>query len=383
MGIYRFTTTSPTLIGDGYAMALRAGVKLAGMEFGDFYVSAACWPPALRGEVNALTDLRFDLSGKIFNKRGEEFLLRHKGSAMAFPIVVQREIEELRCSPHGGVYLSFSHLPRNIIKDRLEATGGQKATQIFEDLGIDLYDGAVEIAPAPMESLGGCKVNERCETNLTNLFAVGEVAYGAEGAYTMAGNPMALHMASGFIAGRDAGERAKEMKKVKVKVDERQAHELRRKIFDPLSREEGVKAIDIKRETEEILDKYFPLTGKTKAVLEKGIDEVARIRKEALPKLFLSVRTNRFNLEWLESLEVFNRVDVLEMLLRAATMREESRGLHFRKDYPNADPAWLRDVVICKVDDQMKLWTEPVEFTYFQPEGENEREERHGKNIQV
>lgn len=64
MGIYRFTTTSPTLVGDGYAMALRAGAELSGMEFADFYVTTACWPPLLRGEVDAVTDLRFDLRGK-------------------------------------------------------------------------------------------------------------------------------------------------------------------------------------------------------------------------------------------------------------------------------------------------------------------------------
>jgi fumarate reductase (CoM/CoB) subunit A len=366
MGIYRFTTTSPTLVGDGYAMALRAGVKLSGMEFADFYVSAACWPPALRGEVNAITDLRFDLSGKIFNKRGEEFVLRHKGSAMAFPIVVQKEIEELRGSPHGGVYLAFNHLPRSIISDHLEACGGQKAIELFEDVGINLYEDAIEIAPAPLESLGGCRVNERCETNLTNLFAAGEVAYGAEGAYTMAGNPMALHMASGFIAGEETGRRAKGMKS--LGVDKRQVQELKTRVFEPLNREKGVNSLEIERETQEILDKYFPLTGKTKAVLEKGIDEVLRARKEALPRLFSREKSSRFNLEWVESLEAYNRIDVLEMLLRTALMREESRGLHFRKDYPDQDPAWLKDVVIQKVDDKMKLWTEPVKFTYFPPE---------------
>lgn len=367
MGIYRFTTTSPTLVGDGYSMAFRAGVELSGMEFTDFYVSTACWPPLLRGEVDAITDLRFDLSGRIYNKRGDEFLTRHKGSAIAYPIVVQREIEELRGSPHGGVYLSFSHLPRNIIADYLENCSGQRWIDLFKDAGVDLYNGAIEVAPAPLESMGGCKVNERCETSLTNLFAAGEVAYGAEGAYTMAGNPMALHAAGGFIAGREAGERAKGIKK--IELDEKQVHELRARIFEPLRREAGVKFIKVKRAMEEILDKYFSLTGKTKASLEKGIDEIVGIRREVLPRLFSSIKTPRFNLEWIECIEAFSTVDTIEMLFRTTLMREESRGLHFRKDYPDPDPVWLKNVVIQKVDSEMKLWTEPVEFTYFRPEG--------------
>lgn len=366
MGIYRFTATSPTLVGDGYAMALRAGVELSGMEFTDFYVSTACWPPLLRGEVDAITDLRFDLSGRIYNKRGDEFLTRHKGSAIAYPIVVQREIEELRGSPHGGVYLSFSHLPQNIIANYLEDCSGQRWIELFKDAGIDLYHGAIEVAPAPMESMGGCKVNERCETSLTNLFAAGEVAYGAEGAYTMAGNPMALHTAGGSIAGKEAGERARGMKK--VRVDEKQVQELRERTFEPLRREGGVRFIEVKRETEEILNRHFPLTGKTKASLEEGIDEIVKIRKEAMPRLFSSVKGLRFNQEFVECIEAFNRIDTIEMLFRAALMREESRGLHFRKDYPDPNPMWLKNVVIQKVESEMKLWTEPVEFTHFRPE---------------
>jgi succinate dehydrogenase/fumarate reductase flavoprotein subunit len=366
MGIYRFTTTSPTLVGDGYAMALRAGAALSGMEFADFYVTTACWPPLLRGEVDSVTDLRFDLSGKIYNKRGDEFLARQKGSAIAYPIVVQREIEELRGSPHDGVYLSFSHLPRNLVDAYLEACHGQRWIDLFKDAGIDLYEGAIEVAPAPLESMGGCKVNKVCETSLTNLFAAGEVAYGAEGAYTMAGNPMALHMASGFIAGQEAGERAKSIQR--GEVDEKQIEELKARIIEPLNREAGIRFIDVERETEEVLRKYFPLSGKTKGLLENGIDKIVEIRREILPKIFSKVKFPRFNLEWVESLEASNRVDVIEMLLRAALMREESRGLHFRKDFPNPDPTWLKNVVIQKIDDGLKLWTEPVEFTYFRPE---------------
>ena len=371
MGIYRFSATSPTLVGDGYAMALRAGVELSGMEFADFYVSTACWPPLLRGELDAITDLRFDLAGKIFNKRGDEFLERHKGSAIAYPITVQKEIEELRGSPHGGVYLSFNHLPRNIIADYIEECGGQRWITLFKDAGIDLYEGAIEVAPAPMESMGGCKINERCQTSLTNLFATGEVAYGAEGAYTMAGNPMALHTAGGFIAGEEAAAKARGIKT--VTVDEKQLQELRGKIFKPLSQESGVKFLKVKRETEELLEKYFPMTGKTKALIEKGLDEIARLRQEVLPQVFSGVKTTRFNLEWVESLEAPNRVDTMEMFFRCALMREESRGLHSRKDYPHTDPAWLKNVVLQKTGDEMKTWTEPVELTFFQPEEAQKR----------
>ena len=76
--------------------------------------------------------------------------------------------------------------------------------------------------------------------------------------------------------------------------------------------------------------------------LEKGIKELENMRKEMLPRVWSSAKTRKFNLEWMEALEVRNMFDIAEMAMRSALMRTESRGLHERADFPNEDPLWLK-----------------------------------------
>jgi succinate dehydrogenase/fumarate reductase flavoprotein subunit len=85
-----------------------------------------------------------------------------------------------------------------------------------------------------------------------------------------------------------------------------------------------------------------------------------------LPTLYVT-KTKRFNLEWIEALEVRNMLDASEMAIRSAFMRTESRGLHERAEYPEARTEWLKHIILCKSGDKMQLSTEPVIFSYEKP----------------
>ncbi len=112
---------------------------------------------------------------------------------------------------------------------------------------------------------------------------------------------------------------------------------------------------------------YANVIGRTEDGLETAIDEVERIKTAQLPRLATSAKNPRFNLEWGQCLEIENMITSAEMTLRGALARKESRGLYYRDDYPQTDPAWLKNVVLKEDGDRMVVDTEPVTFRYVKP----------------
>ena len=366
MGMYRFTTTSPTLTGEGQAMAYQAGAQLQDIEFADFYTSTIVWPPFFAGDINWPTVLRFELSGKYYNSEGEEFLKNRRGSPLALPVLVQQEIAAGRCSPHGGVYLSFKHLLDTTIEDSLASMGRTRPVRALEALGIDIRQDALEVAPAPMESLGGCRIDSRCQTNVPGLLAAGEVAGGAEGAYTLAGNPMALYTAMGSIAGQQAASLIRGTDGVPdVLPDLRPSLEA---ALRPLgNRVPGaVPVLEVRKELEKVLKDHLHLLGRSEQTLTKAIGKILAIQKDA-ERWQVRTSTRRFNSEWIGALELRHMATVCEMLARAALARKESRGLHYREDFPESSPDWLCNLLVQKDGEEMKVSKAPVSFPFVLP----------------
>ena len=358
MGIYRFTSTSPTLTGDGLAMAFRAGVEMVDMEFADFYTNCVAWPPIMFGELDWIANLRYDLRGIFYNKNGDNFL-RRKGSAISLPVALQREIKENRGSPHGGVYLSFRHLPENLIDDWFVEAGNLKWVDRIREFNIDIKKNAVEVAPAPLESLGGCRVNTEMETNLPGLLATGEVIGGCEGAYTLAGNPISLYLSSGYLAGQKAAAMVRELPL--LEFDPEQAELVVRQTMLIHAQPGEVKPIQLRRELQEVLDSCGHLLGRKESSLVTGIKKI-KVLKEQLGRLGLTCKNVRNNLEWVEAVQLKNSLDVTEVFLTAALTRKESRGLHYREDYPESDPAWTKNIVLRRgANGDIMVRTEPVQ----------------------
>lgn len=371
MGCYEFTTANPTLIGDGHAVAYRAGARMMDMEFPQFLPNVPVWPPSVRGDAYGYTFV-FLMRGQLYNMLGERFMERYYPVEKEFMTreaidrATVKEIREGRGSPHGGVYLSFKHLPRNLIDNVLEPLKDNPFFIALKEAGIDIREDAIEVAPAAHYVQGGCWVNKRCETNLEGLYAIGEVGSGGkDGADRLAGNSLTFCMAMGIVAGREVASRAKAIKM--PEIDEAQVKDICNQALAPIERSDGVRAQEVKGSIRRLMSNYMFFARKEDE-LEAALNEVEKIRGEVLPRLWAKAKTKRFNLDWLEALEARNMVDVSDMAMRAALMRRESRGLHERADYPNEDPEWLKHIMIEKVNEQMTLTTEAVTFPYLKPE---------------
>lgn len=370
MAVLEFTTANPTLTGDGHGMAFRAGARMMGMEFIQFFPAATLWPRIVHRDHFPYT-LLWRLRGIFYNSIGERFMERYFpvekdfATREAMSRAIHREVKEGRGSPHGGAYVSFRHLPRNLINVFLEEMKDNPFMKGLQEAGVDIRDDAIEIGPAAHYVQGGCWVNERCETTLKNLYAVGEVgAGGKDGADRLAGNALPFCMAMGYIAGREAAARAS--KNETIQLDKRQIDDFCREAQKPLNREDGIKAFDVKKRIQRSMSECM-VFDRNRKDLEQGISELTRIRHEEYPRLCVSNKCKSFNLELLEALEVRNMLDSAEMSMKAALMREESRGLHQRSDFPDPNPEWLKHILITKKGNQMTFITEPVTFPYVKP----------------
>lgn len=238
--------------------------------------------------------------------------------------------------------------------------------QILTVAGIDIKRQALEIAPVPLESMGGCLINSKTETNVPGLFAAGEVASGAEGAFTMAGNPISLDMAMGAIAGREAARRAGEMG-----ATPDQLPDLAPSVWAairPIENGAGgtILASEVRQALQQVLHNHLHLLGRTQPGLETALQKVQAIGRDA-ERWRVQKATRRHNNEWIECLELRHMVTACEMLARAALTRTESRGLHYREDYPEPSSDWLCNVVIQRDGDGMKTARIPVPLTFMRP----------------
>jgi len=197
---------------------------------------------------------------------------------------------------------------------------------------------------------------------------VGEVGSGGkDGADRLAGNSITFCLAMGYIAGREAAERAKEVSL--SEVDKGDVEKFSQKIYAPLKRKNGKRPVEIKKAIREIMSTYAFLERDGEG-LEFALKKLGEIREKDLPRLATLAKNKIFNVEWVDALEAINMVEVAEMVCKAALMRTESRGLHQRTDYPNSDPAWLRHIIIEKVGEEVRLSTEPVDLSIITPDEE-------------
>jgi succinate dehydrogenase/fumarate reductase flavoprotein subunit len=371
MGCYEFTTASRTATGDGHGMAYRAGAKMMDMEFVQFIPSVTLWPASAYGDPYPYL-MWVGLHPMFYNSLGERFLERYYpdvkdwATREAVARAIVKEVRAGRGSPHGGAYMSFRHLPRNLIEDFLEKASGVDYLTKLKEGGIDVrYDG-IEVGPGAHYVQGGCWIDEKCETSLPGLYAVGEVGSGGkDGADRLAGNSITFCIAMGTIAGAAAAQRAETIRFPRVRKEEKD--KLVRKIRAPLERKDGTRPLGIKKAVRKIMSQHA-FVERDGEGLGVGLRKLEEIRARDLQGMATVSKDEVFNMEWADALEAQNMVDVAEMVCRAALVREESRGLHQRGDFPNSGPAWLRHILIEKTGRAMKFSTVPVEFPLITPE---------------
>lgn len=211
--VYDISTNSSSGTGDGFAMGYRAGAELIDMEMVQFHPTGAVYPYDARGRL--ITEAVRGEGGVLKNALGERFMKRYDPVRMELSTrdVVSRaiatEIANGRGTPHGGVFLDITHLPREQIETRLPVMLEQ-----FLTFGVDIRTQPMEVAPTAHHIMGGLKITSDCSTTVPGLFACGETSGGVQGANRLGGNALAETQVFGKRAGEFAGQKEKRVKRI-------------------------------------------------------------------------------------------------------------------------------------------------------------------------
>jgi succinate dehydrogenase flavoprotein subunit len=363
-GATMFRISSPSLekAGDGMAMAFRAGAEFVDMEMMQFHPTGLL----VGGSMATGGLLEEGLRGagaRLFNGLGERFMEKWEPVKLerATRDVISRysylEIMAGRGTPNGGVLLDATHLGEDFLMRNFPGM-----VERCGDYGFDLVHSRVEVSPSAHYHMGGVGIDLDCRSNLEGLFVAGEDAGGVHGANRLGGNGVADSIVFGARAGDAMAEYAGSAGLGEVSPD--QTRELCRYWAGPLDRRSGENPFELRRKLEDLMWEKVGLA-RSGDDLKAAIETIGRLRQCAEDTS--SSGDTIYNSKWNEALNVINLTLVAEMIARSALMREESRGAHYRSDYPAPDPAWLRNIVIAPDQGQMRFSVRPVEFMRLKP----------------
>ncbi|HEU0159533.1 MAG TPA: FAD-binding protein [Hyphomicrobiaceae bacterium] len=362
--MYRYHTPSGDKSMDGLAMALRLGLPLRDMEMVQFHPTGLLAGPDTRMTGTVLEEGLRGAGGHLLNGKGERFMqARDPRAERATRDFVSRCIyEEMRAgrtSPHGGVYIKMAHLGPDQVAREFKGMVERCA-----DCGFDLAAGLVEVVPTAHYLMGGVICDVDTSTELAGLFVAGEDAGGAHGANRLGGNGVANSTVFGGIAGESMarwiaahpGHRA---------ADEAVVHSELVRAQHPLGPPPG----DLNRLRERLLDCMWDEVGviRNAAGLRRGGAALEALEQELLAT-GLADGERAFNLTWHDWLNLRSLIEVSKAILAAAQQRENSRGAHFREDFPDAgDLATSSFTVVRQHGAGLSVSSEPVEFSIVRP----------------
>lgn len=334
--VYPLTSNMVESTGDGYAMALRLGLALTGMEFVQFTPTALAYPKELEGTSTG--GVLLGLEGtRLWNSRNERFMerydpVRKEASTRAIlSRAIQTEVVEGRGSPHGGVFLDLTRNDAETL-ERLAAPFMKK----LEAHGIDIRRHPIELAPAVHYFMGGVEINARTETAVEGLYAAGEVAGGVQGSNRLSSNSLS----DVNVFGRIAGSRAAAFARGQTATCERPAlNEIVQRSLGETYREGAPPVADelerLHAKLKQVMFAYAGLVRDAEA-MKRGITALEAFRSELAALGCANAR------DLARFYELANMITVGEAVTRSALYREESRGAHFRSDFPDKnDVRWL------------------------------------------
>lgn len=340
--LYPVTSNAIQKTGDGYSLAYAAGADLVDMEQIQFHPTGMLYPESRRGVL--VTEAVRGEGGKLFNVNMERFMERYdeRGELATRDVVaraIYNEIREDRGTSNGGVYLDVTQLPTELIEEKLETMLLQ-----FMDVGVDIRNEAMEVAPTAHHFMGGARIKPSCETTVKNLYAAGEVTGGIHGANRLGGNALADTQVFGKRAGESAAKNALnnvlEYNELYVNVEENRILKLFKK--------GDIYPHQIKTELMEVMwEKVAIIRNENglKSALKK-IDELkSKSRNMYVPE------GRGFNKNLLDALEIENMLIVASLVTQSALLRRESRGAHYREDYPERNERWDKSIVLNKNKD--------------------------------
>jgi len=284
--------------------------------------------------------------GRLYNTEGERFMERYSPDQMELDArdvvarAIAQEVTEGRGTDNGGVYLDISHRDRSFIKERLP-----RMYERFDDLGVDMAEEPVEVAPTSHYGMGGVVVDDDGETDVDDLFAIGETMAGVHGANRLGGNSLAETVAYGVVVGRRVADRVDGSGSLSEDLVETQVEPTLASLHR-LTENDG--SHDVRAVFEEIQLLMWEHAGllREETSLQEGLDALDAVREKATD-LDVGSRTD-------ESFELAVDIDFMlttaETVLRGALQRTESRGAHHRTDHPETDATWRQNITFEQAD---------------------------------
>jgi succinate dehydrogenase / fumarate reductase flavoprotein subunit len=388
---YKVTSNSWEGTGDGVSLAYHAGAELLDMEFIQFHPTGMIWPPSVMGIL--VTESVRGEGGVLRNKDGKRFMYddipeNYKSQTSTDPEegwrytqndknakrppelltrdhvarCINREVKAGRGSPHGGVFLDISWIKEKIpnsaehIKRKLPSM----YHQFMQLANLDITKEPMEIGPTTHYAMGGIRVNAETQaTNVPGLFAAGECAAGLHGANRLGGNSLSDLIVFGKRAGEYAAKLAKETSA--VTVSDAEIESAYKEAVAPFERAaagttEG--PYQVQYDLQNMMQKNVGIV-RLQNEMEEALAGIGKLKARAAK---VAVQGHcEYNPGWHTAIDLKHLLTVSEAITLCAMDRKESRGGHFREDFPNKDPeAQKYNSVISKAaDGSMKLRREP------------------------
>jgi succinate dehydrogenase/fumarate reductase flavoprotein subunit len=354
-------TGTREMAANGLAMAARAGAELHNLEIQWYHASDMASPESwmrLHHYPNALTGSSH--RARMVNTNGETYMVIEDYSAVSMPYTIQmkklyEQVRQGNASWESGSFASYSGVESEALKRY------QYHWEFYDHLGKDMSRDKLECGITWHMTAGGIKADIRTmATGVRRLYIAGAVGGHMLGSLSFA-------TFDGEIAGASAVQCVKKLSKGRVRAEQITAAEQRlRALLDTAGGSaNGISPIQVKKKIREITWQNM-MFARTEAGLKAGLAAFARIRSADLPEMRLRQRSLRYNVDLVDALDIEDMLDVLEMAGRASLMRRESRGPHFREDFPFTDNVnWLKQIIISRRNGEIRLRTEPVKQKFI------------------
>jgi len=360
--MYRVIACSADKAADGIALAYRAGLPLRDMEMIQFHPTGLVIPGSLMTGALLEEGLR-GAGGQLRNGLGERFMARYDAARMERSTrdLVSRasflEVSQGRGTPNGGVWIDVSHLGAEVVERNFRGM-----VRRCRDFGRDLARGPVEVGPTAHFMMGGVVVDPDCRTAIEGLFAAGEDTGGVHGANRLGGNGVAESTVFGGIAGdvMAAFVAGRPMPRVSEAALEAAAA----RCAAPLGRGGGAEVYAIQRELRDVMWERAGLVrdaeglGVVAATLERLTERLGVVGVPGHGPL---------NTAWQDWLNLDSQLTAARLIVASALARRESRGAHWRRDFPVPAATPPVCVRVQGRDGAPLVWAEPVAMTRARP----------------
>jgi len=361
--MYKYHTPSGDKTMDGLAMALRAGLPLRDMEMVQFHPTGLLAGDHTRMTGTVLEEGLRGAGGQLISHAGQRFMFDYdtKGERATRDVVsrgIYAEMRKNNNSDQEGVFISMSHLGPDFVRQKFKGMVTRCA-----DSGFDLAAGKVEVVPTAHYFMGGVVVDVDTRTAMEGLYVAGEDAGGAHGSNRLGGNGVANSTVYGGIAGDTMGRDVAGMA-LRDPDEEVLAAELARACY-PLSRKPDL-VLPLRKQLQDLMWEEVGVI-RTEAGMKRGLVGIAQV-SDALMDVGVDDSNLTFNLTWHDWLNLRSLCDISEVITKAGLARENSRGAHYREDFPDAGAMEDSDFTVAQIrEDTVEVRREPVQFTIVRP----------------